>query len=160
MTPPGGTQCTRTVRSQSHGHQTPSPDMCRFMDFLFPRRIVPLTQWTFRSLDVSSLDDSFPGSFVLWTFRSTGRRFCRFVLRRRFWVGLCWSMPTCEAGYAKHTLLLEPSIKCHCQLQRYTVSDAKFKCQKCTIVKNFMERLQCPPDPVAGGETARCPLAK
>jgi len=38
-----------------------SPYPQGFMDFSFPRRFIPRTQWTFRSLDVSFL-----GRFVPW----------------------------------------------------------------------------------------------
>jgi len=29
------------------------------------------------------------------------------------------SIPTCEVGYAKHTLLLDPSLKFHCHIYNY-----------------------------------------
>ena len=57
------------------------------------------------------------------------RRRCRVC-----WV--CWSIPTCEVGYAKHTLLLDPSIK-FVQLILGKISE--IVATRCQIL-----RLKCP----------------
>ena len=84
------------------------------------------------------------------------------------WV--CWSIPTCEVGYAKHTLLSDPSIKFHCHMYivtlawltingqltktiilQFTLFWCDFQVPKCTKFKT--SRAICP-DPAGGAHSA------
>ena len=53
---------------------------------------------------------------------------CHRRRHRVCWV--CWSIPTCEVGYAEHTLLLDSSIKLHCH-------SCDFQVQKMHHIQTF-----------------------